>query len=527
MTQTLYVAALALVLGCGLAAAASLTGTVVDDASGAAVSKPEVLVFGQRPPRIDATTKDDGTFQADDLRPGDYTVSVWSPGYVSTATSVHMGNEAGPLHIRLVRLGAIEGQLTGLQGWTASVLALTRSVDKKTGIEIWNPVLGNFARAAIVDSDGHFRIADLPPGFYSLLVAYSNSGVLRYPDGKGALELKGDGATARVQIPIPAGAAVRTVEGQVELPDPQSWYWVTLSDPRQPALAVATTISDDKGAFAFRGIVPGAYEVLAVPGEGERGTRGKVPYHGFARVAVDLRAQDVHAVKITAQQAIKVSVALQELTPMPLSERCGFAIVTLMPLEDWGVPLERLQGVVKIGNDGASLSPEAIDGLAPARYGVSVENGNACRVADNPVLDLANALAGSVEAKMREPGTVKGLAETGSEVILIPDDFTEGWSYLPAMWFAELPFGAGLHFREQANWGGGGSPPQVHTAVADTAGHFEFKYVPAGSYHIGLRSAGPAPDRQTMKQIDVPPAGIAEADLVGPDVTAPKPGSGQ
>jgi hypothetical protein len=326
--QTLYIAAITLVFGCGLARAASITGTIVDDATGMPGAKSEVRVFGSRPPSIDVTAKDDGTFQAGDLRPGDYTVSVWSPGYVSSATSMHIGNEAAPLHIRLVRLGAIEGQLTGLQGWTASVLALMRSVDKKTESEIWKPVLGNFARSAAVDGEGRFRIPDLPPGFYSLLVAYSNSGVLRYPDGKGALELKGDGATARVQIPIPPGA-LRTVEGKIELPDAQSWYWVTLSDPAQPALAVATTISDDKGAFAFRGIVPGAYDVLAVPGEGERGTRSaKSPYHGFARVAVDLRAQDVHGVKITPQQAVKVSVALQHASGAA-SPGCGYGTVTL------------------------------------------------------------------------------------------------------------------------------------------------------------------------------------------------------
>jgi hypothetical protein len=188
LTQTLHVAAIALVFGCGFAPAASLTGTIVDDATGTPVAKSEVRVFGQpfpRIPPIDAATKDDGTFEADDLRPGDYRVSVWSPGYVLTATSVHIGDESGPLPIRLVRLGAIEGQLTGLQGWTASVLALTRSVDKKTGAEIWKPVLGNFARSAAVGGEGRFRIPDLPPGFYSLLVAYSHSGVLRYPDGKG------------------------------------------------------------------------------------------------------------------------------------------------------------------------------------------------------------------------------------------------------------------------------------------------------------------------------------------------------
>jgi len=188
VTQSLYVAVLSLAFGSGLASAASITGMIVDDATGMAVAKSEVRVFGQmfaRDLTVDATTKDDGTFQADDLRAGDYTVSAWSPGYVSTATTTHVGDESAPLHIRLVRLGAIERQLTGLQGWTASVLALTRSVDKKTGIETWKPVLGNRTRSAAVDGEGRFRIPDLPPGFYSLLVAYSHSGVLRYPDGKG------------------------------------------------------------------------------------------------------------------------------------------------------------------------------------------------------------------------------------------------------------------------------------------------------------------------------------------------------
>ena len=127
--------------------------------------------------------------------------------------------------------------------------------------------------------------------------------------------------------------------------------------------------------------------------------------------------------KITPQQAIKVSVALQEMKPMPPGIRCGFGSVRLMPLEDWGARLERSQPVVKVSNDRVTLSPEAIDGLAPAEYGVSVEGLEECFVADNPVLDLTKVLAGSVEASMRQSGVVKGFAETGSEVILIPGGF--------------------------------------------------------------------------------------------------------
>jgi hypothetical protein len=365
-----------------------------------------------------------------------------------------------------------------------------------------------------VDPDGRFRIPDLPPGSYALLVSYSNSGVLRYPDGKGVLELNGDGATVNAQIPIPSGAP-RTVEGRVELPDPQSWYWVTLSNPAQPALAVATAVTDDKGAFAFRGIVPGAYELLAVPGEGEPGTlSAKPPFHGFARTAADLREQDAHGVTLTPQPAIKVSVALSDAVQAPRGERCGVGGVTLMPLEDWGINLERTVPTVKIGENANSGVPESADGLAPARYGVSVDNpSGACLIAENPVLDLAKVLAGSVEAKVRAPGTVKGNAEPGAEVILIPDDFAEGWSYLPEKWFSRQPFGARTQLRLRSLVGSEPTVPHVRVAVADAEGHFKFDGVPTGSYHIGLRAAGPAPDRQTMKPIDVPPAGVAEITL--------------
>ncbi len=213
---------------------------------------------------FESVVKGGGSFETEDLEPGEYTIAVGRPGYVYTSTSVQItaataNNEVPPpLLIRLVPLAAIEGHLTGLEGWTGRVAALSRSVDKATEKEIWKPVLDEIWRPTPVDNDGNFRIPDLPPGTYALLVAYSNSGILRYPDGKGGLEVKGDGETLRLRIPIPAGGALRTIEGQIELPDPHDWYWVTLSNPDQPALAVATTMTDDQGGFAFRGIVPGA-----------------------------------------------------------------------------------------------------------------------------------------------------------------------------------------------------------------------------------------------------------------------------
>ncbi len=234
-------------------------------------------------------------------------------------------------------------------------------------------------------------------------------------------------------------------------------------------------------------------------------------------MAVDLREHDARGVTIKPQQSIPASVALQESVAVPRPEaQCHSSTVTLMPLEDWGVRMARRQSPFLINNDGAAFAPQSLDGLAPARYGVNTDGG-ACLVADHPVLDLTHVLSGNMEAKVREPGTVRGHADAGVELILIPGDFAEGWSYLPAMWFLEEPFGAMLHFRQQALWAGGGPfLPHVRVTVANVDGHFEFKHVPAGMYRISVRAAGPASDRQATKRVDVTASGVAETELASP-----------
>lgn len=56
-------------------------------------------------------------------------------------------------------------------------------------------------------------------------------------------------------------------------------------------------------------------------------------------------------------------------------------------------------------------------------------------------------------------------------------------------------------------------PPHVRITAADAEGRFEFNRVPAGGYRIAVRPAGPAPDWQGMKRIDVTPAGVSEKEL--------------
>jgi hypothetical protein len=444
--------------------------------------------------------------------------------------------------VRLVRLGAIEGQITGLRGRPAKVLAMARSIDRGSMNGVWKPVVDSIVdccepvreRGFAVDDSGNFRIPDLPPGTYALLISYGN-GLLRYPEAGGGFESGGDGATLKVQIPIPSGAG-HDIEGKIDLPDSRSWCWITLSSPDQPALALATTISDSdhNGEFAFRGIVPGIYELLAVPGSGERGKRSPTTeiYGGFARTIVDIRDHDARGVTLTPQRGIRASTALQHSVALPRSGYgCGFAGVTLTPVEDWGVNLERKLQQVKIVDDGTPPSPEPIDGLAPARYGITIHSGE-CLIAGHPVLDLSDRPTGGVEAKVNEPGIIRGHAGVPGDrpsprvVILIPDDFTEGLPLLPANWFrgpsgwstGGAEYGA-AGFAVQSQFylaGRGGYLPYVRIYTVEPDAHFEIANVPAGRYRIALRTAEPAPESQDMQRVEIPPGGVAEIDLPEP-----------
>ena len=67
-----------------IASGASITGTIVDDATGAPVAKSEVRIFGPGLSPLIIEAGDDGTFRTGDLAPGDYTMTAWHAGYLFT-----------------------------------------------------------------------------------------------------------------------------------------------------------------------------------------------------------------------------------------------------------------------------------------------------------------------------------------------------------------------------------------------------------------------------------------------------------
>ena len=188
MRRTAISAGVILIIGLSapLSWCLSVTGTVVDDISQAPLPTVSVEVFGYRPvSRISLQADEKGVFQTGDLTPGEYTIVFGIKGYLDTTFSIGIRKELPPqppLLIRMIRLGAIEGQLAELKGRSARVLALVRSTEGAT--DTWKPVMDSILiccraiprRGAEVRPDGTFRIGDLPPGAYALLVSYVNPG---------------------------------------------------------------------------------------------------------------------------------------------------------------------------------------------------------------------------------------------------------------------------------------------------------------------------------------------------------------
>jgi len=130
-----------------------------------------------------------------------------------------------------------------------------------------------------------------------------------------------------------------------------------------------------------------------------------------------------------------------------------------------------------------------------------------------------------------EPGTIRGHAglpgrqPSDWEVLLIPDDFTEGLSFLPANWFAKSDSG------EASGWGWGtffgtdgpGWLPYVRAVTVSPDSSFEFRRVQAGHYRVTIRPAdGAMPNLKPvewrdLKRIELLPVGTTEVDLTLPD----------
>ncbi|MED4278752.1 carboxypeptidase regulatory-like domain-containing protein, partial [Priestia megaterium] len=205
---------------------------------------------------IVASTQTDinGSFQAQGLAPGTYTLIVINPEFQGKT----IGFTVGPNQIltQNISLAPNPGTLTGTVINSQTGLALSGAV-----VQIFSS--GNLIpiENAITDQNGNFIVRGLEPGEYSVLAQATNFGSAVV----GAVITPGDVADVTVQIPPLPGAISGQIIDFSENPLPNAT--VRLLDQNQNVVGIGAT--DISGNYTIGNIAPGTYILVAsAPGFG-------------------------------------------------------------------------------------------------------------------------------------------------------------------------------------------------------------------------------------------------------------------
>ncbi|MBY0090740.1 carboxypeptidase regulatory-like domain-containing protein [Priestia aryabhattai] len=203
---------------------------------------------------VSTQTDINGSFQAQGLTPGTYTLIVINPEFQGKT----IGFTVGPNQIltQNISLAPNPGKLTGTVINSQTGLALSGAV-----VQIFSS--GNLIpiENAITDQNGNFIVRGLEPGEYSVSAQATNFGSAVV----GAVIASGDVADVTVQIPPLPGA----ISGQIIdfSGNPLPNATVRLIDQNQNVVGIGST--DISGSYTIGNIAPGTYILVAsAPGFG-------------------------------------------------------------------------------------------------------------------------------------------------------------------------------------------------------------------------------------------------------------------
>jgi hypothetical protein len=487
----------------------TVEGRVLDDHSGSPLASASVRIFQVSVRRVvaDLETDRDGKFQASSLPPGDYRIEVSKPNHIATNLHVALAENAAPttLLIHLVKCGVISGQVNDQRGHAvrgAHVFAMS----KAPGDEFVPPFMDSKHGAfAAVDERGEYRLFNLPPGEYAVAVTFGastmamattgsattradvGSGVLFFPSNARPefFTVTGGEEFPGIDFTI-APAALYTVSGKVEPATQSGNFWLALTPPDQPALAVAVTVAQADGRFNFQGVPPGSYQLFASGpsiARGRGGMLGAAPLFGRSHINVD--GENIDGISVTVQGGLSVSFDVRVKSYGQSEKPCpATAHLKLTPLEDWGADLERDVDMTFPGT-------QKLDQVAPARYRVRVVvPGDACYQVTSQILDLSsNADPGTIVIPVVPAGQIWGRLTT----VLRPADFAV------ALLDSDSPDGG----------------PSLRVALPDSESRFAFAALRPGRYYI---SAQPARDASRSRWVQNP-AHMFAIDVAGGTTT--------
>jgi len=499
---------------------ATISGRIVEDPSGSPVASASVRIVKVGVPGLqaDLETDGDGHFDAPELSEGEYKIEISKPNYLNASVRLRLSADNVSMNLRLVRCGVITGRVNDGRGQPVRY-ALVLAMPKPMG---GAPLLPDFRTGhyTTVDVRGNYRIHNLPPGQYAVVVSYGastfvvgssgsaatapglGSGFLFYPDNARPQFLGISAGEERRNLDFAIQASgVHAVSGKVETTS-KDRYWLALARLDQPALAVAVTHTEDDGGFRFNGVPDGSYHLFASKTDGSRGQHGGYLHAEplFARSRVDVLTQDVADLNVRPEKGQSATFVMRLAESSGPKGVCpATAQIVVKSLEDWAAQLERRESL--------SLEKAAtMSMLAPARYVVSVTGlGDACYANANPILDLSGpADAAPIVVTIAPAGSIHGRLDTGGK---------------PSSSFAVV-----LVAEET-----GDDAPVVQVSIPDAESRFTFANLHPGRYRIATERMAKTSqshwlsDPARMVEVQVHAAKATEVNLTAPLGPSEKP----
>jgi len=402
-------------------------GRVIEDFTGNPMASAELRFrkAGMRELAADLDTDREGRVHATGLAAGEYTVEVAKPNYITTSLKLRV--PANGLVVRLVRYGAIGGQILDSRGQPAPAYIHApggRSVGG-TRIAVLTRPPGTdelrLLREAYVEEAGRYRVHDLTPGEYAIGLWYDGlkdgSGLQLYPDNLHPrfFAISGGEEIGNIDFQIQSNAGYR-VSGHVDLPQGKQQFALAMGLPGQPALPIAQTLTNNQGDFQFEKIPPGTYDLFAggpSRGYGAHDTvLGPEPFYGRTQVTVSGQNVEGLTIPVSAGRSLRVALHAMGLPKDSADLPAGCppgATVTVTALEPWGL----------IFNNGFQASfgkEQSIPRLAPGRFRLMATGLPAgCYQAGPAIADLSGEQQGLVSIELATAGSVRGMVHASGE----------------------------------------------------------------------------------------------------------------